>query len=318
MNIREAYKILGVSESTNEEDIKKAYRDLVIKHHPDKKGGDEGKMKQINEAYQTIQNPTPQQQEIGFDFGGFGFGSISDIFSRMNNINQHQKDIEPPRISVSISFRESVLGCNKRVKYNRLIKCNSCNGEGYLKLNNSCSNCGGKGKTTIKQGNSIFVQTCNKCLGKVQKNPCNNCDCSGSIDHEMDGEISINSGIKNGNQMRINKSGHFVSNSMFGEVYTDAFVDVIVEKEDNLWMDDKNNVLSNLNISLLEAMTGTSKKIKTAYDEKNINIPALAKNKDQVYIDGCGVKNTGGKHIVIINVEYPVNIEETIEFLKKE
>lgn len=314
MNIKEAYKILGIAENSSKEDIKKAYKSLVVKYHPDKEGGSEEKMKEINEAHNFLQNPPPEPSfdfdNIGsVDFGGFPF---SAIFNQQQHKRHH---FSPPSLEISISFKDAITGCDRQVSFNRYIKCTKCNGDGFIKLDNGCKSCGGKGKTTVQRGGTVFVQTCTKCAGQFKKNACAECDSTGVKEEKISGEISIPAGSPNGARLTLRGMGNYSGNSMFGEAYSDAYVFLQVQAEENMKMDGL-DVVSNLDISLLEALTGVNKQIKTIYGDKKIEIKPLTKNKDIFEIDGCGVKNSMGKHKVIINVLYPDDPQKIIEIMR--
>lgn len=320
MKIQEAYKIIGASENTSEEELKKIYRNLVLANHPDK-GGDEKVMKNINEAYDYIlkyrKNPN-MENTFNFDFnnvgvGGFGFNPFASIFNQ-----QRQQNFSPPILEIKLTFKEAILGCEKDVKYNRFIKCNDCNGEGNIPLSNGCQNCGGKGKISAQRGNSIFIQTCPKCFGRTNTKPCEHCNSSGVKEEKVNQTVNITGGYEHGTRLSLRGLGHYSGGSLFGRgEYSDAFIILSVEQDKEMKMEGY-DVVSNIEISLLEALSGAQKKVNTVYGEKEINIKKEAKNKDIIDIDGCGVKNSVGKHKVIINIKYPDNVNGLIEYLKGE
>ncbi len=170
MNRSEAYAKLEIDPSTSDNEVKKKFRELSKKLHPDKNPGNkdaEAKFKEINEAYQRIINPGPREINedqfaggnggIGFDFSGFGFtgGGNAHRFRQTEHI----------QCSINISFVESILGCKKEIKYSRDIKCNTCSGQGKIKLNTGCKKCGGSGHVMLQQQGMIMVQPCDLCFG---------------------------------------------------------------------------------------------------------------------------------------------------------
>jgi len=311
MDINKAYKVLGCSSNTSEEELKKIYRNLAIANHPDK-GGDANKMKEINEAYQFIQdykkNP---QKHMPRQSSPFGF-NIEDFFGNMNQEIELQK---PPHIHINISFEEAVKGCEKVAEYDRNVRCNSCNGEGFIKLNNGCDKCGGQGRIVSGQNGMTFIQTCPKCYGKVNKKDCDACDSNGYIKDKMSGMINVPAGIGNGQTLRLSGMGHYMGSNAFGmHSVSDAFITIHYEKDPEISIEGR-DVVSSIDIPLLDALRGVEKSVRTIYGDKNITIPAKAKNKDEISIEGCGV-GFSGKHRVILNVMYPENVDNIIKSLE--
>ncbi|SRR5260221_4781441 len=324
MNIDEAYKILGVDKSISDADLKTKYRELAFKYHPDRYTGEEAnKLSQINEANTLIKDhrENPQKYQQPDFFGGQDFINIQDLFGQNPfgfGGGQTVRNISPPHLNVSVSFKEAILGENKEISYKRNIKCEPCNGEGFEKITNNCDKCNGFGTVVINSGRAIFSQQCGKCFGRnVKKISCNKCNGNCTITSDINGTVHIPAGTIDGSTLAVRGKGHFMGGGMFGETYTDLFIHVKVNKKIGLELIG-NDVVSNINISLLEALKGTTKEVETIFGSKNIVIPSSSKNRDEISIPNCGVKTRNGTQRVIININYPLNSDKLIEFLSSE
>lgn len=321
MELEEAVKIIGLPKTASEEEFKTKYRKLAKEFHPDVFKEDPDKFKKINEAYQLIQdyksNPNKFEKRspgtpFGSPFGGVGF-NIKDIFDFDNS-----KDYEfsPVNINTSISFKDSILGCPKDIEYNKHAKCQSCNGQGVKHTGNNCTSCNGFGQIISNSKGMIFSRTCSKCYGRdIKKNHCTDCNESGTIEFQAKVSIHIPPGTINGSTLRLRGAGHFVGTSMIGDSYTDVYINISVTPEEGLSLSGM-DVMSNLQISLLEALTGCSRDVNTIFGMKNLDIPPNIKNKEELCIQGCGVAEKGSQK-VIISVEYPNDTDNLIKYLKE-
>lgn len=306
MKRAEAYSTLEISDGASVDDAKKAFRQLSKKFHPDNKDtGSEAKFKKINEAYQAISNSKfddlPQQQ----NWGGGGFH------------RQQVIQLENVETSTTISFKESVLGCKKEIKYTRQVKCQDCSGAGEIKLNNGCKTCGGRGQTVNRQGHMVMVTTCSECHGRTNVSNCNACSGQGTVQADVSVHVSIPAGVVDGNTLRLQGMGNFAGSFMgLADQFTDAFLHITVTPEDGLSLEGR-TVISHLSIPLLDALRGCSRKVKTIHGEKEINILPKSRNRDEVIIPHCGVSNSGNQK-VILDVEYPKNTEKLIGVLLDE
>lgn len=311
MNYNEACRILEIAETATPEEIKKKYKELTKKFHPDlnKEPSAEEKFKKINQAYQVASagKPKPQPQFNNFNFWD-SFNNFNTFDTRVvSNIN----------LSITISFKESVLGCKKDLKINRNIKCDPCHGQGQMTLSNGCDKCGGRGQIISNQGGALFVRQCDKCFGKKgQVQQCKQCNGDGSVKSESSVNVAIPGGVINGNILRMTQMGNFVNNMGPIDHYSDAFLTINVTPEHNLFIEN-NDVVSNLQISLLDVLQGVEKTINTINGDMKINIKPLSKNKEEVIIPKLGVNGTGNQR-VILNVSYPDNVDKIINVLKEE
>lgn len=308
MNLKEAYAALEIPEGSSETEAKKKFRELSKKLHPDnKETGNEAAFKKINEAYQRIQkgedDPVPMQ-------GGGGWGSH---FRR-----QQVVELQNVEVSTTVSFKESVLGTKKDIKYQRQAKCQNCGGQGAIKLNNGCKKCGGKGQTVVRQGNMVAVTTCDQCYGRSNLEECKLCSGQGFLHTDVSVHVSVPAGILNGSTLRLQGMGNFAGAMFmgFGDQYTDAFLHITVTSEPGLTIEGR-NVVSHLSISLLDALRGCERSVNTIYGRKTAKIKPGTRNKEEVIIPHCGVGGMGDQR-VILDVQYPKDTDKLIGVLLDE
>lgn len=306
MDLKTAYSILDISQSASQDEVKKKYRELTKKYHPDvnKEDGIEEKFKQINEAYQCIVSGKSTNKSFP--------NKYRNPFDAFNN-QYRSIDLSNVDCNITISFKESVLGCRKDVKFVRKGKCNNCNGQGYYNLNNGCTTCNGKGQIVSRQGNMIFTQTCPKCYGQTQTESCSECAATGSIDTEVSVNVNIPGGVVDGNILRLGGMGNFGGNLMGMDQFTDAHLHISVIPESGLTISGM-DVISTISISLLEAIRGCNKSVNTILGSKDIKINPLSRNKDEVIIPNMGVNRIGNQK-VILDVFYPDDTNKLISTL---
>jgi molecular chaperone DnaJ len=291
MQKSEAYSILELSPSSSPEEAKKQYKKLTKKYHPDinKEPNAEDKFKQINQAYNVISKPQslehPTYQEI--------------------------QNIE---LNLTIDFKESVLGTKKDVKYSRVAKCQPCQGNGEIKLDNGCKDCQGRGQIINRQNNMVMMSTCTKCYGRSNTQTCKTCSGDGCLTTDVSIAVTIPPGILNNNILRLQQMGNYAGTFMgLADQFSDVFCHINVIPDPNLSLLNK-DVIYNLNISLLQALTGMQVNVPTINGTQDITVPPAAKNKEEIIIPKLGVPNQGNQK-VILNVEYP-NVETLISFLQ--
>jgi molecular chaperone DnaJ len=326
MKLKEAYDLLGVSQGVSKEECKKAFRKLAAALHPDNKDtGDEIKFKKINQAFQLIESGKnsdehePQSPWGNYSSGvpGVNFSDImGDFFGFVNPFSGSNSRIarQDIRLDNTISFRDSVLGCQVSIKYKKKIKCQQCNGQGG-KLIDNCSKCHGKGKMETRRGNTVVFQQCDACGGKTQRQPCTDCKGARQTEVEAEGNVSIEPGTPDNTVLRLSGHGNFISASLFGDEYSDVYLSIKVKSSSDLSIQGQ-DVVSKLTISLLEALEGCDKKVNTIDGEKNITIPSKIRNKEEVVIPNLGVGKKGSQRVVV-NVEYPADTNQLIQSLKE-
>lgn len=308
MKLDEAYSILNLSASATPEEAKKQYRKLTKEFHPDvnKEPGAEEKFKKINEAYQIVTSGKSTDREE------YNWESMDQSFNPFGSYKIYHSS--PINVNLNISFKESILGCQKEIKFNRNSKCSSCNGTGESIQNNGCSSCGGKGKSIRHQGTMIFIQECPKCNGRTKKINCNNCKSEGTIETEASVRVSVPGGIANNNILRLNGVGHYMGSFGPMEQVSDVHLHITVASEPNLSLEGT-DVISTLKLFLNEAVTGCKKNINTINGHRDVDVPPKSRNKEEIIIPNLGVNGKGNQR-VILDVSYPENIEEILHTTK--
>src|ERR1700748_1077412 len=210
MNRQEALRLLELNNDADENAINNAFRKLAKKYHPDRNKNDpnaETKFKEINSAYQYLNNPQPEHNPFSGHSGGFDV-NLQDIFNQTfggfgRNPFQNVHNSPPQSVSdTTISFAESVLGVEKELEIDQNNACKNCNGNGAIKGNTDCANCGGKGQkqANFQRGNMVFVQSCEKCMGTGKNHtPCNVCNQKGFSTNRGNVKVRIPGGVQNGN-----------------------------------------------------------------------------------------------------------------------
>jgi len=304
---KDYYKTLGVDKNATADEIKKAFRKLALEHHPDKTGGEDKKFKEINEAYSTLSDSKKRQQYDtfgsagtsqgggqgysqgfeGFDFSGFGGQSqnyefdLGDMFgsffgggrgSRGRGQTQQKKG-QDISISVQITFKESVLGTDKTIEYNRNKTCDTCKGAKGTDLKN-CNNCDGKGHITKVQrtilGNIEQQYVCDECdgSGKVPSKKCVTCHGAGILKQKETLTVHIPSGIENGEQLRVVGRGEAIAGGVEGNLYIQISI-----KADPVFRKDRTKVYMTLHIPLSIAIGGGDIKVNSYDGDFTLTIP---------------------------------------------
>ena len=344
-SLEDAYKELGLNQNASESEVKSAFRKMAAQNHPDKfqdpvkKAEAEEKFKRINAANQIINNPEQAQNAFGGHTHAQAGYNVNDIFNNFFNNRsgfgggfpggfpggfsgspfQHQNRVQKQdvRLKINLTFEESVLGCDKTISYDKEIKCNHCEGSGAKPGPNKCTRCNGTGQASKVSGGVRYVQTCPACFGTGgDKVKCDNCTGRGSkVDH-ISGTIKVPP-VKNGQTIKISGGGHYIGTGPFNdEVYSDLLIDVFVADNADMSLHDNGDVISKINISLLEALVGKKIDVATVKGLKQIDIKPGTKHLENIIISGCGaagVKN----HVVQVNVEYPTDTAKLVEFLKE-
>ena len=339
---RDYYEVLGVSKDADEATIKKAYRKLAKKYHPDTNPGDkeaEAKFKEATEAYAVLSDSEKRRQydqfghaafengggggASGFDFGDMGdiFGDIfgSDIFgsmfgggrSRNNNGPRRGADI---RVNVRITFAESVTGTSKTIDVTLKDPCSKCNGTGAKPGTHpeTCSKCGGKGQVVYTQQSMLGmvrnVQPCPDCngTGKIIKEKCPDCYGTGYISSKKTIEVKIPAGIDNGQCVRIQGKGEPGVN---GGQRGDLLVAVMISADPEFERDGY-NIFSNVKISYPTAVLGGEIKVKTVDGEVLYDVKPGTDSGTRVRLKGKGmptVRNASvrGDHYITLVVDIP-------------
>lgn len=340
-NKRDYYEVLGITKSASDDEIKKAYRKLAMKYHPDHNQGDkdaETKFKEINEAYAVLSDAEKkakydQYGHAAFDpasggfsggFSGFGEGfDFGDIFSsffgggsssrRANNII----DGEDILTRVNISFDEAAFGCKKEITFSRIEACPDCGASGAAKGTKpeTCSACGGRGTVTVQQQSMFgYVQTqraCQNCrgTGKIIKTPCKNCNGKGFIKINKKLDVSIPAGIDNAQRIVLRGQGSAGRN---GGVNGDLIIDVRVRPH-AVFEREGNNLYCDVPITFAEATLGAEIDVPVLGGKtEKYTIPEGTQTGTSFTLRGKGIADVNTKRrgdlIITVNVETPKNL----------
>ena len=354
-NKRDYYEVLGVDRGADEATIKKAYRQLAKKYHPDMNPGDkeaEKKFKEASEAYAVLSDAEKRRQYDQFGhaafeqggggaggFGGFDFngGDMGDIFGdifgdlfgggRSRRANNGPMKGANVRTAVRITFEEAVFGCEKQLDLNLKDECTTCHGTGAKPGTSpeTCPKCGGKGQIVYTQ-QSLFgtvrnVQTCPDCngSGKIVKEKCADCHGSGYITNRKKIAVTIPAGIDNGQSIRIREKGEPGVN---GGPRWDLLVEIQVERHPIFQRQDM-NIYSTAPVTFAQAALGGQIHITTVDGDMAYDIKPGTQTDTKIRLKGKGVpslrnKNIRGDHYVTLVVQVPTKLnEEAKEYLRK-
>lgn len=344
---RDYYEVLGVSKTATDDELKRAYRTLAKKYHPDMNPGDkeaEAKFKEINEAYGVLSDPNkrsqydqfghdafdPSKGGVGFDASDFDFGDIlSSIFGggfggfggfgggsseRRRNAPVRGGDVAQ---SVLISFEEAAFGCKREISYGQIVKCSDCGGTGAEKGTSpeTCSVCHGTGQVTSTQRTPFGVMqtshACDACrgTGKIIKSPCKNCRGKGYIKITRKIEVSIPAGIDNGQRIALRGEGDEGRN---GGPAGDLIITVGVRAHSTFERDGF-NIYCEVPVTFTEATLGATIKVPTLEGPVDYDIPEGTETGTEFILRGRGIQNVnspsrkGDLHFTV-NIEVPKNL----------
>lgn len=332
MNNTEYYDRLGVSKDASQDEIKRAYRKMSKKYHPDinKVPGAEEKYKEVQEAYETLSDDQkraaydqygPDGANAGFGgqggFGGFdggaGFGGFEDIFSsffgggasRNPNAPRQGDDLQ---YRVNLSFEEAVFGAEKEVHYNREATCKTCSGSGAKPGTSpvTCGRCHGQGVINVDTQTPLGVMrrqvTCDVCHGTGQeiKDPCQTCHGTGHEKQSHKVSVKIPAGVETGQQIRLAGQGEAGFN---GGPYGDLFVIINVNPSDKFTRDGS-TIYYTLNISFVQAALGDTVEVPTVHGNVEMTIPAGTQTGKTFRLKGKGAPrlrggSQGDQHVTV-------------------
>ena len=348
---RDYYEVLGVDRNADAATIKKAYRQLAKKYHPDMNPGDkeaEQKFKEAAEAYSVLSDDNKRRQYDqfghaafeqggggagGFDFNGADMGDIfGDIFGDLFGGGSRRRANNGPmkganlRASVRITFEEAVFGCEKELELSLKDECTNCHGTGAKPGTSpeTCPKCGGRGQVVMTQ-QSLFgmvqnVTTCQDCggTGKIIKEKCTSCGGSGYTSSRKKIKVSIPAGIDNGQCVRIAGKGEPGTN---GGPRGDLLVEVVVQRHPIFQRQDM-NIYSTAPMSFAQATLGGDVRISTIDGDVMYNVKPGTQTDTRIRLKGKGVpslrnKSVRGDHYVTLVVQVPTKLNnEAKEALK--
>ncbi|MGT2801748.1 molecular chaperone DnaJ [Streptococcus henryi] len=343
MNNQEFYDRLGVSKDASQDEIKKAYRKLSKKYHPDinKEAGAEEKYKEVQEAYETLGDEKkrasydqfgPAGANGGFGggaggFGGFdgaGFGGFEDIFSSFFGGGGGMRNPNAPRqgddlqYRVNLSFEEAIFGVEKEVSYNREASCSTCSGTGAKPGTSpvTCGRCHGQGVINVDTQTPLGMMrrqvTCDVChgTGKEIKEPCTTCHGTGHEKKTHKVSVKIPAGVETGQQIRLQGQGEAGFN---GGPYGDLFV-IINVLPSNKFERNGSTIYYTMNINFVQAALGDTVEIPTVHGDVEMTIPAGTQTGKTFRLKGKGAPKLrgggqGDQHVTV-NIVTPTKLNE--------
>ena len=346
-NKRDYYEVLGLQKGASEEEIKKAYKKLARKYHPDMNPGDkeaEEKFKEVNEANEVLSDPEKKARYDQFGFAGvdpsygagagggygggmdFDFGDLGDLFGSFfgggfggsrANPNAPQRG-ESLRTSVNITFEEACFGCEKDVIIERVEPCDECRGSGCEKGTTAevCSECGGRGVVQRRQQTPLgFMSSsspCPKCggRGKIIHKPCKTCGGRGQVRKRKTIKVSIPAGIDNGQTISLRGQGNAGRN---GGPAGDLLIVIAVRAHD-IFRREGTSILCEAPITFAQAALGAELEIPTIDGKVKYTIPEGTQSGTTFRLKGKGVPGMGGRargdQYVTVYIETPRNLNK--------
>ena len=345
MSKRDYYEVLGVAKNASDQELKKAYRRLAMKHHPDRNPDDqqaEASFKEAKEAYEVLSNGQKraaydqfghagvdgQAGGAGGGFGGFGGGAggfnFGDIFEDIfgdafgggrrggqggRSRAQAGSDL---RYNLEITLEQAVHGDEVKLKVPTYVSCKKCNGSGASKGSKpeTCGDCKGAGQIHMQQGFLTVQQSCPTChgTGQVIKDPCKACHGQGRVQHEKTLSVKIPAGVDNGDRIRLSGEGEA---GLFGGPAGDLYVETYVKKHD-VFERDGTNLYCDVPISFKIACLGGELEVPTLDGRVKLKVPAGTQSGKLFRLRGKGVKSVRahgrGDLFCKVMVETPINL----------
>ena len=351
---RDYYDVLGVSKSASADEIKKAFRKLAIKYHPDRNPGDkeaEAKFKEVNEAYEVLKDDAKRQrydqfgragvdgnaswgnpfqgfngQNVHFDFGGDGFADLNDLFGSMFGEQPHRssrgRDVST---TITLTFEEAVFGAEKEMELSILDNCPSCHGTAVAPGSKmvQCEYCHGSGQEvrTIKSFIGVMQKAvpCSHCDGRGEQpeRPCPTCAGKGVVRQKKSLRVKIPAGVNEGATICVRGRGEAAFKASRGDLY----IDIHVEPHKKLTRKGE-LILSEESVSMADAALGCEIEVETIDGPLMMKVPAGTQSGTDFKLSGHGVPHRGGKtrgpQIVTINVVTPTHLSRKQKELLQE
>ncbi|GAA0674997.1 MULTISPECIES: molecular chaperone DnaJ [Rheinheimera] len=334
MSKRDYYEVLGVQKGADDKEIKKAYKRLAMKYHPDRTQGDkamEEKFKEVQEAYEILSD---DQKRAAYDNyghagvdpnrgGGGGGADFNDIFGdvfgdifgggRRGGQSRAQRGSDL-RYNLELNLEDAVRGKSVEIKVPTWVSCDVCDGSGAKKGTQakSCPTCHGAGQVTMRQGFFAVQQTCPTCSGrgKIIPDPCTKCHGDGRVEKTKTLSVKIPAGVDTGDRIRLAGEGEA---GQFGAPAGDLYVQVHV-KDHPIFVRDGNNLYCDVPISFSTAALGGEIDVPTLDGRVKLKIPAETQTEKMFRLRGKGVQSVRGGGVgdlvCKVVVETPVNLSD--------
>lgn len=350
MSKRDYYEVLGVERGAGKDEIKKAYRKLALKYHPDKNPGNaeaEAKFKEASVAADVLLNEEKRQKydqfgHAGVDgqggFGGFGqggdFGDLGDIFGdifgdffggggrRGGRSRSRGFPGEDLQMTVTVSFKEAAFGVKKNIALNKKVACGDCHGSGGRDGAEpiTCSQCNGYGEVRRQQGFFTVATACPQChgTGQMVSDPCPKCHGEGRKKSKTEIEVTIPAGIDDGQKLRLSSEGAAgTQGGPDGDLYL-----IIEVEEHEIFERSGYDVLCTVPISFSQAALGAELEVPTLDGKVAVTVPAGTQSGKKMRLKGKGIQRLGGHgkgdQIISVHVETPTKLNAEQKRLLKE
>ena len=339
---KDLYNILGVAKTASQDDIKKAFRKLAMKYHPDRNPDNreeaEAKFKEAKAAYDILSD---EQKRATYDrygyeaasgngagggFGGFGAGGFNadvfgdifgDIFGGGRNrggTRQQQARGHDLAYELDLSLEEAVNGGEKRIRIPTYVRCKNCSGSGATEksVKRNCPGCNGSGQVRMQQGFFSIAQACPQCGGKGQiiENPCTDCHGDGRVKQQKTLNVNIPAGVDNGDRIRLSGEGEAGER---GAPSGDLYVEIHVRKHP-IFAREGDNLHCAMPISFVTAALGGDLEVPTLGGRVMLTVPPETQTGKTFRLKGKGVKSvrsrTTGDLYCTVNIETPVNLSK--------
>jgi len=348
MSKRDYYEVLGVSKNASADELKKAYRQAAVKHHPDKEGGDESKFKEVSEAYDVLKDSAKRQRYDQFGhagvggnsgggggagnpfegFGGFSsqnfdFGDgLGDIFGQFFGGSRQQQQRGPQKgrdveVSLQLSFEEAIFGVEHKFELDMDVECSHCKGTTVEPGHDmkTCPTCQGAGQVN-RVVNTIFGQiqqaaVCDTChgRGKVPEKVCTVCHGRGTERKKQPVNLKVPAGIDDGSTIRLAGRGEAIGGGTKGDLYVHIRV-----KAHKAFTREGDIVLSEAHIPMVDAALGAEIDVDTVDGSVRMKVPAGTQSGTDFKLSGHGVPHMNsekrGPHIVSIIVDTPTKLSK--------
>ena len=345
------YETLGVEKSASTDDIKKAFRKLAQKYHPDKSGGDEKKFKEINEAYQILSDDHKRKEydtygqvfsqggggsHQGQGFGGFDFsnftqgmefegGDLGEIFSEFFGGRRGRQTVRGRDISIDIElpFAEAIFGTTRSVLLTKLSACVACQGKGARpgsKLK-KCSACSGKGRLRETRrsflGSFTTEAECSTCLGtgEVPEHLCGTCNGQAVLKRTEEVKISIPAGMQDGEMIRLTGMGEAAPQGVSGDLYVKLHIEPHAH-----FKREGSNLVMDLEVKLTDALLGGVYAVATLDGDIKVTIPAGVAYGELLRVKGKGVpsQDKRGDLLIRVVIKFPTKLNKKVQALLQE